>query len=523
MKDSMIYENLKFRLPDHYDQQQMITNLDEQFPIKPEPPQAVRLAFYDTFDWRLYNNALVLYHSEHGLFLRPLSDVTVLQQARITTPPVFVRDLPDGAMKDKLSAIIEMRALLKLAHVYCYTTTYRVLNQDEKTVVRLACEEYRPSDEQSAPVLAVYLVLKPVRGYDKNAHQIADHLKELELAITSEDPMQAILKNSGKTPGDYSGKLNIALSPDMRADEATKKILCFLLDIMKRNEPFIKGDVDTEFLHDFRVAVRRTRTALSQIKGVFPAEISTHFKEAFRTLGKLSNDLRDLDVYLLNEESYKALLPADMRDTIDPLFEYLQEKRDAALQHVINSLESRDYTRLIRDWTAFLQAPAGDSPAASGARRPIINVAQRRIDRVYRRIVTAGYRILENSDDELLHALRIECKKLRYLLEFFTSLFPEKKINALIKQLKQLQDNLGDFNDFDVQIEYLRKIAEELPLTGPRSRKTLLAIGRVIEKFENEKQAVKVAFVDVFTGFAAPANQAAFKQLFKPKKKEGAR
>jgi CHAD domain-containing protein len=170
-----------------------------------------------------------------------------------------------------------------------------------------------------------------------------------------------------------------------------------------------------------------------------------------------------------------------------------------------------------------LQAPAGDSPAASGARRPIINVAQRRIDRVYRRIVTAGYRILENSDDELLHALRIECKKLRYLLEFFTSLFPEKKINALIKQLKQLQDNLGDFNDFDVQIEYLRKIAEELPLTGPRSRKTLLAIGRVIEKFENEKQAVKVAFVDVFTGFAAPANQAAFKQLFKPKKKEGAR
>lgn len=519
----MKYGNLKFRLPDHYDQQQMITDLDEQFPIKSEPPQAARLAFYDTFDWRLYNKGLVLYRSEPGLFLRPLSEVTVLQQVRVTTPPVFVWDFPDGAMKDKLSSIIEMRALLKLAHVYCHTTTYRVLNQDEKTVVRLVCEEYRPSDEQDAPMLASYVWLKPVRGYDKNAQQVAAHLKKLELAITSEDPMPAILKNTGKIPGDYSGKLDLTLSPDMRADEATKTILCFLLDIMKRNEPFIKDDVDTEFLHDFRVAVRRTRTALSQLKGVFPAETSTHFKEAFRTLGKLSNDLRDLDVYLLNEAGYKAMLPPDMASTIDPLFEYLQKKRGAALQHVINGFESRDYARLMRDWTVFLQAPAGDSPAAPKAGRPIINVAQRRIYRVYRRIVASGYQVLENSDDELLHALRIECKKLRYLLEFFASLFPEKKINDLIKQLKQLQDNLGDFNDFEVQIEYLRKIAEELPLAGPRSRKTLLAIGRVIEKFENEKQAVKAAFVDVFTGFAAPANQAAFKQLFELKKKERAR
>jgi CHAD domain-containing protein len=520
MKDSMIYGNLKFRLPDRYDQQHMITNLNEQFPIKSEPPQATQLIFYDTFDWRLYNKGLVLYRSEHGLFLRHLSEVAVLQQVRITTPPIFAWDFPNGAMKDKLSPIIEMRALLKLVHVYRHTMTYRVLNQNEKIVARLACEEYRSSEAQDAPVLAAYLWLKPVRGYDKNAHQVAAHLKELELTTTSEDPMPVILKDTDKTPGDYSGKLDLALSPDMRANEATKKILCFLLDTMKRNEPFIKDDVDTEFLHDFRVAVRRTRTALSQLKGVFPAETSTHFKEEFRTLGKLSNDLRDLDVYLLNEESYKAMLPPTMRDTIDPLFEYLQKKRVAALHQVINGLESQDYARLIRDWAAFLQTAAGVSPAAPKAGRRIINVAQRRIYRVYRRIVTSGYQILENSDDELLHALRIECKKLRYLLEFFTSLFPEKKINALIKQLKQLQDNLGDFNDFDVQIEYLRKIAEELPLTGPRSRKTLLAIGRVIEKFENEKQAVKVAFVNVFTGFAAPANQAAFKELFKSKKKE---
>jgi CHAD domain-containing protein len=117
----------------------------------------------------------------------------------------------------------------------------------------------------------------------------------------------------------------------MRSDEASKIILRSLLQVMKTNEAYIEKDLDTEFLHDYRVAVRRTRSALGQIKNVFPKEPTLRFKKDFSFVGKLSNQLRDLDVYLLKKDAYKALLPSVLRDDIDPLFDYLSNKRSKAL------------------------------------------------------------------------------------------------------------------------------------------------------------------------------------------------
>jgi len=114
----------------------------------------------------------------------------------------------------------------------------------------------------------------------------------------------------------------------------------------------------------------------------------------------------------------------------------------------------------------------------------------------------------------MLHVLRIHCKKLRYLMEFFSSLFPPKKINTLIDQLKKLQDNLGDFNDLRIQREYLLNIIEELPIAHQQSKKTLAAIGSLIGALVNEKQAVKDAFAKTFTDFTSPANQGLFRELF---------
>jgi CHAD domain-containing protein len=120
----------------------------------------------------------------------------------------------------------------------------------------------------------------------------------------------------------------------------------------------------------------------------------------------------------------------------------------------------------------------------------------------------------------MLHALRIECKKLRYLMEFFASLFPAKEINELIRQLKKLQNNLGDFNDLCVQQEYLLSLAVEFPDDRRQSRRTILAVGSLIGRLDAEKSRVKDSFAQTFTGFAAKANQKLFKSLFATAKKE---
>ena len=93
-------------------------------------------------------------------------------------------------------------------------------------------------------------------------------------------------------------------------------------------------------------------------------------------------------------------------------------------------------------------------------------------------------------------------------------MFPRKKINVLIEQLKKLQDNLGDFNDLCVQEEYLLNIAEELPTTDQQSKKTLVAIGSLIGTLGRKKKIVKDAFAKTFTEYASPANKRLFKEHF---------
>jgi len=297
--------------------------------------------------------------------------------------------------------------------------------------------------------------------------------------------------------------------------------LRFLLQLMRINAANIGKDLDTEFLHDFRVAIRRTRSALGQIKFVFPMETTDRFKKDFAFVGKLSNELRDLDVYLLNADTYKAMLPPVLRDDIDPLFDYLHKKRSRALQKVIRSLKTKRYAGILDDWEVFLNEPPQDFPNATKAELPIIDLARKRIYKKYRSIVKAGNLITENTEDEMLHVLRIHCKKLRYLMEFFSNLFPRKKINVLIDQLKKLQDNLGDFNDLCVQEEYLLNITKEMPANHRQIKKPLVAIGSLIGTLGRERQMVKDAFAETFTDFASPANEKLFRELFtlKPDKK----
>ena len=173
----------------------------------------------------------------------------------------------------------------------------------------------------------------------------------------------------------------------------------------------------------------------------------------------------------------------------------------------------------MKDWEAFLNRPPPDSVAASNAKLPVIDLARQRIYKKYRGVVKTGNTVLANTQDKMLHTLRIECKKLRYLMEFFASLFPRKKMSTLIAQLKNLQDNLGDFNDLCVQQEFLLSIAAELPASQRHIQNTLVAIGSLIEALDHEKKVVKEAFARAFTDFAAPANQELFEELFAAKAK----
>ena len=508
---------LKFELPDEYDGGQLIHKLNQDYRIKKEPQRDASFVIYDTFDWRLFNKSFFLYSSGNALFLRKPLQTKIVHRYEFSALPTFIADFPAGGFKEALAPIIKARALLRLVQVYGRSRLYRILNPDKKTVARLIYEEFRLSPEKDAPALTTHLGAGSVKGYPKHYRKLTQRLQQAGFKINRKDVCFKALESVNKKPGDYSAKVNLKLDPAMRSDAATKVILRFLWQIIKINEAYLVRDIDTEFLHDFRVSIRRTRSALGQIKDVFPPQTTERFKKDFAFAGKLSNRLRDLDVYLLKQNTYKAMLPAALREDIDPFFVYLREKRSQVFQEVMSGLASKAYQQIVKDWEVFLKNPPDDPPVAANARVPIAVLARKRIFKRYRTIIKTSQQILENTDDEAMHVLRIECKKLRYLMEFFSSLFPRAKINTLIGQLRKLQDNLGDFHDICVQQEYLLNICDELPIIDRQSKKALVAIGSLIETLDGEKKIVKDAFAETFTEFESPENSRLFQKLFAKK------
>jgi len=157
--------------------------------------------------------------------------------------------------------------------------TLHLLTKDDKTVARLVFEEstYADAQRERQGTLASRLRLLPVKGYDSEQVQAALMLKRyLGLEPVRTPLVLEALAAAGRRPGDYSSKLDYQLDPDQRADEAAKEIQLGLLHTIEANVPGTKANLDPEFLHDLRVAVRRARSALTQIKGVLDSRRLKH-------------------------------------------------------------------------------------------------------------------------------------------------------------------------------------------------------------------------------------------------------
>ncbi len=474
-----------------------------------------RLSYYDTFDWRLFNQSLLLYSLHDSISLRNIGDEQILFSLMGKPTPNFIWEFPEGELEQRLKPIIKMRRLIKLVDLTSHTVPYRVLNADEKTVVWLSFETIRSRNRKNPFSIGTQIWITPLKGYDKHAARVKKQLQHLGFMPSAhEDVYFQALYEAGLEPGDYSAKLNLNLKPEMRADDATRTIFRFLLKVIKANQPQLKHDIDTEVLHDYRVAIRRTRSALVWDKKIFNRNLIARFQKDLAFIGKLSNELRDLDVYLLNQEKYKAMLPPVLQDDLAPLFEYLAGQRTASFKKLNRGIQSQQYKKILQNWEAFLNDELSEDSQGPAAAFPVIRLASKRIFKLYIEVVKSGRRILEDSEDEKLHKLRIKCKKLRYMIQFFTNLYPSEKINTLIKQLKKLQDMLGDFNDLCVQVDYLLSVSNEMPVNLSQSNQTLVAMGSLIGKLETKRQTTKNSFAATFARFASLQNQMLFQDLF---------
>jgi CHAD domain-containing protein len=500
-------------------QRTLIALLREDAVLRALPRRFLELTYYDTFDWRLHRRGLRLFtredEAETLMTLCPVTDGEG-QVLRLHKVPSFAADLPAGPLRARLQAVAGVRRILPVARVEARSRGYAVLDDEQKTVVRLFFEYARARDpaalEQSVE-LAGTLRVVPVAGYRKECAAVVSRLEHRPgLSAVSGDFAERALAALGREPVERSGGIRCVLDPDAPVGAAFLALHGEFFADMRANEQGIRQDLDTEHLHDFRVALRRTRLLHRVFRDELAGTELDTLAPGFKWLRKISNPTRDLDVHLLVLRKQGGALPGEA-DALLPLEALLRERRREEWEKLVAALDSAAYAELEVATAALLDPPPNEAAARVAAMGPPLGPwASLRIAKAWRRLRKHAQRIDRDSPDARLHELRLDGKRLRYLLEFFRSLHPSAEVDPLLRGLKRLQDNLGAFNDARVQSQVLRAMARDLAARGTNGE-ALVATGRLVERAEQRKARERARFNKRFKRFDARSNRARFRRL----------
>jgi CHAD domain-containing protein len=344
--------------------------------------------------------------------------------------------------------------------------------------------------------------LAPVRGYDGQAARVASMLAEAGLASDSTTEFDVLLRDGlVSLPG--HAPVDMTLRPGQDAAAALAGQLLGLWQIIEMNVPGVIDDVDTEFLHDLRVAVRRTRSMLKLAGDVLPEDTSARFAPEFKWLGDLTTPMRDLDVLLLDFPDMLAGLVEAHPDDLTPLREHLRRERARQRLLLLRGLRSARVADLAAAWRAALTPLArpetGPRARRHGAGIDTQTLAAQRIDRAWRRVAGRAAHVAPDSPPLLLHDLRKRCKELRYVLELTAGLCRPEPHRALLNDLKAVQDRLGEFQDAEVHRDAIRGYATAILAEQRAGAATLLAMGELVTRYgsrQRQAAADAVARVD---------------------------
>lgn len=509
---------ISYLLPDGLDLEGLRHRLAESNTLREEAVAEAVQTFYDSFDWRVWQAGGELAHEEGDASMLCWIDRKTserLECVNTDKTPDFSEALPPGPLRERLAAALEMRVLLPQVKIFQKLRTLRVLDEEEKTVVRIVLQEnrYASLDGKQSGDLEGRVLLRPLKGYDSYFENLHAQLEGLKLIAAEQSLYEDALYGIGRKAGDYSSKLNYQLDPEARSDATAKKIMLSLLETLEANVEGTKANLDSEFLHDLRVATRRTRSAMTQIKGVFEPKELSPFKDGFGWIGKVTGPTRDMDVYLLQFPEYRASLPEAVQVDLDPFHDFLVKHHEQAQQTLVKKLSSPHFRKLIKSWRTWLTNPVAERPKAPNALRPIAELSDQRIRKLYSQVLKGGGAIQPDSPAERLHDLRKDCKKLRYLIEFFQSLYPKPEIRQLIKEMKTLLDNLGEFQDLQVQAHSLESFGQQMMKEGAPAS-ALMAMGILVGKLLERQARAREEFADLFTAFSSDENRQAFQKLF---------
>jgi len=509
--------DIRYLLPDHLSKKQFLDTLKTCFTVKQVESNTEKFSILESFEWNLYRKKiLAIRHENQSISLWNESNLfdneSVINIDNIGARSKFWWDFPDSEGKQVLKPILKLRALypffkgtLKIEHL-------NLQNDDGKILVFCQLVSIYQADQSRTPIMSQVRVL-PVTGYEKDHKLTIKLIKELGGFKPSLAPLDSLLGAIGITPLPYTVKPDINLPPAMPARTAVSCIVTTMIDKQRLTESGIIKDIDTEFLHHYRVAIRMVRAAIAQLKEVFPQHDVITLKQRFGDLARETNFLRDNDVFILDKERYMNLLPESMRNDLLPMFEDFEKSRHIEAKRISRWIASRTYRKEMDELQALF-VNGYSAVETQWSEKPTIELAVNKIQKTYNKIYKAALKINNATPDEDIHSIRIACKKLRYLLYFFGSEFKKKKLKIVLNHLKSLQDKLGIFNNLPVQGDFLKNSLYHLEHKPKKDIMLIASLGGLISNLYTMQMQERDKSIQELARFSNDSNRQLFKETF---------
>jgi CHAD domain-containing protein len=272
-----------------------------------------------------------------------------------------------------------------------------------------------------------------------------------------------------------------AIEVDLTVEEAFARILQNNLASVQEWAPIALRGEDIEGVHQMRVCLRRMRSALTVFRSAIRKKTTKSLSNEIRWAAKALDRARDLDVYITENLTSKG------NGHQKRLRKIAEKHRQEAYEQVEELIKGRRYAALCKEFNDWIEARKWCEKFSADQQdrfQENITPFASRVLEEHRSIILEYGKEIDQLDNETLHKLRIECKKLRYATEFFKPLYGGQ-MKSFTGHLKNLQDLLGLIHDTAV----MTGLQEDL-LKNEKNKK-LSSFTHKLER-QRQKEALKI-------------------------------
>jgi CHAD domain-containing protein len=384
-------------------------------------------------------------------------------------------------LSDRIDVSPRVRGPLRLGVEGTVTVTERRVSSDSTPIGALLLEEgsFRRGSARAQRLMRV-----TVREHRVGSTFLDDTLSRL-CGIHSTGPAthRQVLQLMEVEPQARAARGPRVLSPALSARAAGLALVRKQWDRILAMEAAVRLGVDSESVHDMRVAARRLRAAQRLYRAFLPAEWFA-LRDECRWLGQVLGAVRDLDVQRVRLRTWSETLTSEEAAQLERLDEELTDRRIDAHEALVRALNSDRYSVLVTKMGDALEPCPPEAGAA-----PVALVAPWILRDARRRFRKLRKRLTKDSHPGAVHEVRIRGKVLRYALEFHRALYGDE-IERLVGPLVELQDQLGAHQDLVTAEDRLR--AELAVRAGTCPPALAFLMGRLAERCREEARVLRL-------------------------------